>query len=59
MKQYDRVVLTVEKEKYAKEGVHRGMSGIICDPENSYDLWLPISESGILSKSFIKILSTC
>ena len=40
MKQYDRVVLTVEKEKYAKEGVHRGMSGIICDPENSYDLWL-------------------
>ena len=32
MKQYDRVVLTVEKEEYAKEGVHRGMSGIICDP---------------------------
>ena len=32
MKEYDRVVLTVEKEKYAKEGVHRGMSGIICDP---------------------------
>ena len=32
MKQYDRVVLTVEKEKYAKEGVHRGMSGVICDP---------------------------
>ena len=29
MKEYDRVVLTVEKEKYAKEGVHRGMSGII------------------------------
>ena len=32
MKQYDRVVLTVKKEEYAKEGVHRGMSGIICDP---------------------------
>ena len=40
MKQYDRVVLTVEKEKYAKEGVHRGMSGIICEPDNSYGVWL-------------------
>ncbi len=25
MKEYDRVELIVEKEKYAKEGVHKGM----------------------------------
>ena len=27
MKEYDRVELIVEKEKYAKEGVHKGMDG--------------------------------
>ena len=32
MKEYDRVELIVEKEKYAKEGVHKGMNGWICDP---------------------------
>lgn len=31
MKEYDSVKLTVEKEKYAKEGVHKGMIGWICD----------------------------
>ena len=34
------MVLTVEKEKYAKEGVHRGMSGIISDPKKNKDLSL-------------------
>ncbi len=31
MKEYDRVVLTIEKDKYAKHGVHKGMDGIILD----------------------------
>ena len=31
MKEYDSVKLIVEKEKYAKEGAHKGMIGWICD----------------------------
>ena len=34
MKEYDRVELIVEKEKYTKDGVHQGMDGWICDPRN-------------------------
>ena len=30
----------VEKERYAKEGVHKGMDGIICDPRKVNDTWL-------------------
>ena len=30
MKEYDSVELLVEKEKYAKHGVHKGMQGWIC-----------------------------
>ena len=40
MKQYDRVVLTVEKEKYAKEGVHKGMQGVIWDDIFKDGCWL-------------------
>lgn len=40
MKKYDRVKLTVEKEKYAKEVVHKGMDGWICDPRNIDGQWL-------------------
>ena len=29
MKEYDKVELIVEKEKYAKEGVHKGMDGFV------------------------------
>ncbi len=32
MKEMDCVELIVEKNKYAKEGVHKGMQGWICDP---------------------------
>ena len=28
-KEYDEIEVTVEKEKYAKEGVHKGMRGVI------------------------------
>ena len=40
MKEMDCVELTVEKEKYIKDGVHRGMQGWICDPRNIDDSWL-------------------
>lgn len=40
MKEYDRVKLIVEKEKYAKEGVHKDMDGIIVDPRNIEGCWL-------------------
>lgn len=31
MKEYDYIKLLVEKEQYAKDGVHMGMTGWICD----------------------------
>lgn len=40
MKEYDRVKLIIEKDKYAKEGVHKGMDGWICDPRNINGQWL-------------------
>ena len=40
MKEMDCIEVIVEKEKYAKEGVHKGMQGWICldDCRNGY--WL-------------------
>lgn len=40
MKEFDRVRLIVEKENYAKDGVHKGMDGWICDPRNIDGEWL-------------------
>lgn len=40
MKEYSRVRVIVEKEKYAKEGVHKGMDGIILDTGNIDGQWL-------------------
>ena len=40
MKEYSRVRLVVEKEKYAKKGAHKGMDGWICDPRNIDGDWL-------------------
>ena len=40
MKEYSRLILTVEREKYAKYGVHKGMDGWICDPRNINGQWL-------------------
>lgn len=40
MRECSRVRLIVEKEKYAREGVHKGMDGIICDPRNINGQWL-------------------
>ena len=40
MKEMDCVAVTVEKERYTKDGVHRGMQGWICDSRNIDDSWL-------------------
>ncbi len=40
MKELDCVEIMVEKEKYAREGVHQGMQGWICDASKKSDSWL-------------------
>ena len=40
MKEMDCVKIIVENEKYAKEGVHKGMYGWICLDDNSNRTWL-------------------
>ena len=40
MKEMDCVEVVVEKECYAKEGVHKGMQGWICDPRMIDNSWL-------------------
>ncbi len=40
MKMMDCVEVIVEKEKYAKDGVHKGMQGWICLEDNSNGTWL-------------------
>ena len=36
----DHVEIIVEKEKYASDGVHKGMQGWICLDDNSNGTWL-------------------
>lgn len=40
MQEMDPVRVIVEKEKYAKEGVHKGMYGWICDDRCVDGYWL-------------------
>ncbi len=40
MKEMDCVELLVEKEKYARWGVHKGMHGWICHPKRVDGSWL-------------------
>ena len=40
MKMMDCVELVVEKNKYAKHGVHLGMQGWICLDDNTNGTWL-------------------
>lgn len=40
MKELDCVEVITEKAKYAKNGVHKGMQGWICDPRNIDGTWL-------------------
>ena len=40
MKEMDTVEVIVEKEEYAKEGVHKGMQGWICLPDFVNGTWL-------------------
>lgn len=40
MKMMDCVEVTAEKEKYAREGVHKGMQGWICLDDHAFGTWL-------------------
>ena len=40
MKEMDCVEVIVEKERYAKYGVHKGMQGWICEPRTIQGTWL-------------------
>ena len=40
MKEMDCVEVLVEKEKYAKEGVHKGMQGVIWESESKDGAWV-------------------
>lgn len=40
MKEMDCVEIIVEKPKYAREGVHKGMQGWICDDRCIQSSWL-------------------
>lgn len=40
MKMMDCVEVIVEKDEYAKEGVHKGMQGWICLEDNTGGYWL-------------------
>lgn len=40
MKELDCVEVIVEKDKYARDGVHKGMHGWICDPRSIDGYWL-------------------
>lgn len=40
MQEMDIVEVVVEKEQYAKEGVHKGMQGWICDERCTQGGWL-------------------
>ena len=40
MQEMDCIEVTVEKEKYARDGVHKGMFGWICYPKCVEGYWL-------------------
>ena len=40
MKEMDIVEITIEKERYAKEGIHKGMQGWICCDRVVDGYWL-------------------
>lgn len=40
MKEMDCIEVVIEKERYAREGVHKGMQGWICDPRTIDGSWL-------------------
>ncbi len=42
MKEYDDVKVIVEKERYAKVGIHKGMIGTILDPRRIEGDWLVV-----------------
>ena len=71
MKLLDCVKVTVEKEEYAAEGVHKGMYGWICIDDHTDGTWLvnfpqcgekdDIAEIGIKEEDLevVRILDAC
>ncbi len=65
MKKSDCVEVIAEKEKYAREGIHKGMYGWICDPRTIGGTWLvnfpqcydrpDIATEAILEEDMIKV----
>ena len=65
MKMMDCVEVIVEKKKYAKEGIHKGMQGWICLDDNRNGTWLvnfpqygekdDIAEISILEEDLVQI----
>ena len=63
MKEHDDVELIVEKERYAKEGAHKGMLGTIVCPESNGGTWLVefqdiptgVDENGLFDDGIVAI----
>lgn len=58
MKLMDCVEVIVEKTEYAKEGVHKGMQGVIWEPERKNGAWVVLipqyGEKGDIADLYIK-----
>lgn len=65
MEMMDRVEVIAEKEEYAREGIHKGMQGWICDSHRLNNAWLvnfpafgpeaDLAEAPILEEDLMKI----
>ena len=55
MKEYDGIKLIVEKERYAKEGVHKGMTGTILYPICLKGNWLVYFEQTLIGENDIDV----
>jgi len=55
--EYDVIELTVEKEKYAKYGVHKGMTGTVMEDNSINNEWYVIFESSDKSGEDIQDLN--
>ena len=53
----DNVEVIVEKEKYTRDGVHKGMQGWITEPENINGYWLVNFPSAVKRMILLQFLS--
>ena len=63
MKYLDCVELLVEKKQYAREGVHKGMQGVIWEPERKDGAWVVLfpryGEKGDIADLYINEADLC